>query len=240
MSALDTHLALTDPQPRGAQRLARLVLALHADHRGRVGISLRDLGDMCGVSAQAAAGAIASLIEVDLVAVVEKGSGTAPSVYQLLRPFEVAADERPGTEVFKAVVDHVARERVYAETFPEPRVKAGDALPVIASVNPVAEPVAVPTERPAPTQMATSSASPVTPPHRDHPQNLVGSLLTAAGVMPRPDEPLFWFRAEHLRVAQQILAEAGVDEGQACALLRRAAPVANVQQLRDLRAALGV
>ncbi|SDI70188.1 MarR family transcriptional regulator [Salipiger marinus] len=85
MSPLVLHHALRADVPT-APRFVLVVMALHADHNARCALSLRELGEMAGLSPQGVSDALRRLQDAGHVILRSKGAGARASVYELAPP----------------------------------------------------------------------------------------------------------------------------------------------------------
>lgn len=223
------HHALHETDLKGTPRMAFLVMALHADHRGRVQIGLRDLARMCGVSPQAASDAEKALRGEGLTQVVEGGAGSAPSVYQLLpdQPGRARAASKPAQE-----------PRPQTENPPD---AAPPTPPGVKATPPDDPPPSVKldaTLRQPPDNVEAHSLvqQPSIPPWA--PQSNVGRVLVAARAQPHPDQPLYWHRREHSADLDALCIAAQVSVDQLCAALSKIEPQPHMRRMRDLAEAL--
>lgn len=206
MSALDTHNALHAVGVTGTARLALLVLAIHTDHKGRVAMGARELGVMCGVSRQAALDATAALVSLGLTQIIEKGNGTAPSVYALSR-----GDSDLDASIAQGAVESPKQKQKQTPvTPPTPDANAPQAVSVKAdpdaltrsSVNLDAKP-----DSGAESVLSAGS---------------VQAVLNAARVEVVPDQPFYWSRREHREQLADILARRRQSCAELCADLAAA------------------
>ena len=245
MNTTALEFALHDSPLKGTPRMALLVLALHADHRGRVQIGLRDIGRMCGVSAQIAADAVSMLREQKLIKVLTEGTGTAASVYRVSVPRKDTAqgdEDSPQVQVDQDVIwGDVAAG---AGNSDQPASITQNPLPFSEKHTPAAKPESPP----PPFEYREFHVSPdgvLQGPSRQivaipawAPQNAVGRVLAAARVQLDHAMPLYWHRREHRDELEQQLSAAKVTLDQLCTALEAAPAQPEAKRIRDLVAAV--
>lgn len=200
---------------KGTPRLALIVMALHADHHGRVRISQRDLAAMCNISPQAAANAISGLRGDGLVQVVDTGTGTAPSAYLLtaagstLAPSEQKPEPNPTAER-EIQVDTKPLEQRSAQVEIAPDV-AGSAPPQFAfqTAGITQDGYLRGTE----TQIAAIPSW--------APRNAVGRVLAACRAEQHPQQQFYWHRREHAAELDQARSAADLTLDQLCERLEQ-------------------
>lgn len=221
MNPAALHSALSSTA-KGTTRLALIVMAIHADHRGRIAISARDLGEMCGVSPQAASETLGKLVGSKAVKLVEKGEGQRPSVYlfasalpQLAtRPLEIAATREAAKEIMGDTFDY---KELVITTGQKP----------VSNFTPKVEPEPqADTPKPAP-----SPEFPVPP---WAPRNAVGQVLGAARANPHPDMPFYWHRTEHAQDLERACFAAKITKQQLCERLMRREPIPQPRNMAEL------
>ena len=223
MNPAAIHHALHSAEVKGTPRMALLVMAVLADHRGRVQISYRELGRMCGVSAQVASDAVSALRVAKLIQIVDAGAGTAASVWQVLAGREGLAQGARKTQETPA---KLTPKRADAKPEPEPSVRAEKNILPQNSVKHDAAP-----EKPLPPPF-----NPALPPWA--PRSDVGRALLAARAQPHPDQPLYWHRKEHAAELEALCIAARVTVDQLCNALTRIEPQPKLRRIRDLAEAL--
>ena len=203
MTPLALHHALR-AEVSTAPRFVLVVMALHADHKARCSLSLREIGDLTGLSPQGVSDALKRLQEAGFATLTQKGAGPRASTYTVAAPTDVTTPP-------------VLDLRTPAET---------------ASSSSAPEPVAPVTLDPLPAQAheAPPESLDLTALSSRH----VRAVIEAARVDTSNVGALYWSRHEHVADLRSIGERTGLTLTAICERLRAAPAAGPIRRLTAL------
>lgn len=208
MSPLDIHLSVTESKVDTSARFVRLVLALYSSQFGQVGMGLKPLANITGLSHTGVSDAINRLVAAGEIKVVEKGAGTRASVYQLHRPKK--KQEKPVEETRQQL------EKIVKSAVPE----VVEATPITPPQKPEAAPQVQAPKKTEPNRITSDE---------------VARVVKAAGIETSVEQPLYWRRSGHIADLRDLLDTFKTDVDGLCDMLAGIAPVGRVQRLTALK-----
>ena len=226
MSSAFTHLVWTRSKAKGARKLILLALADHADRKGEVQMSLRDIVQLSGLSKTSVEEHIQKLIETAELRKVSGATGRGkPCTYWITlrsqpatrtpdKSQELAPDQSVETQLDSAEtrkkIEVYMRHAEKAAAPPE--VTAPTKLPV--AVEPV-QPTSRTLVAPDPVEDLVLAPAP----KLEITQHEVNRVLDEAGIMPPENQPFYWCRREHRYDLHVLLDRRSMDVVHLCAAI---------------------
>lgn len=203
MSSRFTNIVWSCSATQGTHRVVMLALAEAADRKGGATISQRDLAEMARVVKARVQTVLADLVDMGELKIRSKGPNRI-SQYQIILP------DMAGPRLLVEDVDLEPDALAPGPVFNTPEIEPAltEKIPLDAEEQ---------QKRPRKDLVALTGTRSTTT------SGDLQSILSAAGVKPPPDQPLYWSRREHREQLEEELSMLGMNTHQLVDLIKSAA-----------------
>ncbi len=212
MSANILSYVWHNSKAKGSARLVLAALADHADHKGEVCMSQRDLGQLVALSKTSVVEATEKLIEIGELRIVGGGKGRGNPL--------------------RYWVTGVHKRYYWSEQAPVIEVPSISEPTAALLENPKEAERALSDSQTKPEQTKKAPPPPALPQLRQ--ERRVPEVLQAAGIKSDPAQPFYWGRKAHEADLDQLLTDLGCSYDALLNSLRAAAPVPQDPPIRRL------